>query len=216
MQRPRKTSPLTNLFRLHQAQRNLPPGIELVKADDFREWQVDIRVLDASPLYLNQTFRLNFTFSDTYPLEAPEVIFIYLPPSPTDPTRSGTAAPLSMPSQPTPAPPESQSQSQTSSTASQGAAPFPGRPIPIHPHIYSNGVICLDLLGSAGWSPVQSVESVCMSIQSMLTGNTRNERPQGDEQFCQSMGVRGPDGWGSSSLKRGLRDVRFAYDDDTV
>jgi ubiquitin-protein ligase len=68
MQRPRKTSPLTNLFRLHQAQRNLPPGIELVKADDFREWQVDIRVLDASPLYLNQTFRLNFTFSDTYPL----------------------------------------------------------------------------------------------------------------------------------------------------
>lgn len=55
---------------------------------------------------------------------------------------------------------------------------FPGadRPeIPIHPHVYSNGVICLDLLSNGnGWSPVQSVESVCMSIQSMLTGNTKN------------------------------------------
>lgn len=61
-----------------------------------------------------------------------------------------------------------------------------------------------------------------MSIQSMLTGNTKNERPQGDEQFCQSMGVRGPDGWSGyrggvgGGRGRGLRDVRFAYDDETV
>ena len=57
-----------------------------------------------------------------------------------------------------------------------------------------------------------------MSIQSMLTGNTKNERPQGDEQFCQSMGTRGPEGWSGGGYRRGrgLKDVRFAYDDDTV
>ncbi|KIX01542.1 uncharacterized protein Z518_09268 [Rhinocladiella mackenziei CBS 650.93] len=187
----------------NQAKQSFPPGIELVKADDFREWQVDIRVLDANPLYMNQVFRLSFIFSDSYPIEAPEVVFIHVPPSstPTSPPSS-----ISQPAQ-------SQSQAQRQSI------PFPGRPIPIHPHIYSNGIICLDLLGTAGWSPVQSVESVCMSIQSMLTGNTKNERPQGDEQFCQSMGVRGPDGWSgwrSGGHGRGLKDVRFAYDDDTV
>lgn len=45
------------------------------------------------------------------------------------------------------------------------------RSIPMHPHIYSNGIICLDLLDKAGWSPVHNVESVSMSLQSMLAGN---------------------------------------------
>ncbi|RYP65258.1 hypothetical protein DL769_006370 [Monosporascus sp. CRB-8-3] len=77
------------------------------------------------------------------------------------------------------------------------------RPIPMHPHIYSNGIICLDLLGSQGWSPVQSVESVCMSIQSMLTGNTKNERPPGDEEFVRANRLR-------------PRDIDFYYHDNTV
>jgi hypothetical protein len=65
-----------------------------------------------------------------------------------------------------------------------------------------------------------------MSIQSMLTGNTKNERPEGDMEFVRSMGPRGklgwserPSGgysWGGGGGGRGLRDVRFAYDDDTV
>ncbi|KAL2819819.1 ubiquitin-conjugating enzyme/RWD-like protein [Aspergillus granulosus] len=82
-------------------------------------------------------------------------------------------------------------------------APENKRPIPIHPHIYSNGIICLDLLGSAGWSPVQTVESVCMSIQSMLTANQRNERPPGDSEFV-------------TYNRRRPRDINFLYDDDNV
>ena len=79
----------------------------------------------------------------------------------------------------------------------------PSRTIPINPHIYSNGIICLDLLGTQGWSPVQNVESVCMSLQSMLTGNTRNERPPGNDEFVQRNTQR-------------PRDIRFVYEDSTV
>ncbi|RAL13791.1 ubiquitin-conjugating enzyme E2 [Aspergillus homomorphus CBS 101889] len=138
---------------------HLPPGISIVKSDTLEEWLMDIKVLDENPLYLNQTYRLKFTFNNKYPIE---VQFIELP------TTSDTP-----------------------------------RPIPIHPHIYSNGIICLDLLSSAGWSPVQTVESVCMSIQSMLTANSRNERPPGDQDFV-------------SYNRRRPRDINFMYDDDNV
>lgn len=45
--------------------------------------------------------------------------------------------------------------------------------VPVHPHIYSNGHICLDILGD-GWTPVQNIQSVAISIHSMLVSNTRN------------------------------------------
>lgn len=77
------------------------------------------------------------------------------------------------------------------------------RPIPVHPHIYSNGFICLDLLGKQGWSPVQNVQSICMSIQSMLTGNTKSERPPGDEEFVRTN-------------RQTARDVSYIYHDNQV
>ena len=81
----------------------------------------------------------------------------------------------------------------------------PPRQIPLHPHIYSNGIICLDLLGAQGWSPVQNVESICMSLQSMLTGNTKAERPEGDEEFCRR-----------TRPGMSTRAIAFVYDDDAV
>ncbi|KAL8718548.1 MAG: hypothetical protein Q9225_004338, partial [Loekoesia sp. 1 TL-2023] len=53
------------LAKVNQA---LPPGISLVSADDFKQWEMDIRVLDPNPLYLDQTFRLRFRFSNNYPI----------------------------------------------------------------------------------------------------------------------------------------------------
>lgn len=44
--------------------------------------------------------------------------------------------------------------------------------IPVHPHVYGNGHVCLDLLG-AGWSPVHTIMTVALSLQSMLAGNDK-------------------------------------------
>lgn len=49
-------------------QGHLPPGISIVKSDDFEEWQMDIKVLDSNPLYQNETYRLKFTFGSKYPI----------------------------------------------------------------------------------------------------------------------------------------------------
>lgn len=57
--------------------------------------------------------------------------------------------------------------------------------IPIHPHIYSNGHICLNLLGN-DWTPACSIESIILSLQSMLDTNTKMERPPDDERYVRS------------------------------
>ncbi|KAF2164218.1 hypothetical protein M409DRAFT_25560 [Zasmidium cellare ATCC 36951] len=141
---------------LAKIQGTLPPGISLVSASDLKTWEMDIRVLD-NPLYHpEENYRLRFSFSTSYPIEAPEVVFVQLA--------------------------------------------SPHRRIPMHPHIYSNGIICLDLLDSQGWSPVHNVESICISIQSMLASNTKDERPPGDAEFVRSNRSR-------------PRDISFLYHD---
>ncbi|SPO27766.1 related to ubiquitin-conjugating enzyme [Ustilago trichophora] len=52
-----------------------PEGCAIIKAEDLDEWQFSIQVLGNS-LYQGQKFALRFRFSDNYPMESPEVVFM--------------------------------------------------------------------------------------------------------------------------------------------
>lgn len=54
--------------------------------------------------------------------------------------------------------------------------------VPVHPHIYSNGHICLSIL-DRDWTPAMNVMSVCLSIQSMLSSAKKKSKPPGDESY---------------------------------
>eukprot|EP00197_Chlamydomonas_leiostraca_P003602 CAMPEP_0202859576 /NCGR_PEP_ID=MMETSP1391-20130828/1629_1 /ASSEMBLY_ACC=CAM_ASM_000867 /TAXON_ID=1034604 /ORGANISM="Chlamydomonas leiostraca, Strain SAG 11-49" /LENGTH=122 /DNA_ID=CAMNT_0049538621 /DNA_START=108 /DNA_END=476 /DNA_ORIENTATION=- len=78
---------------------------------------------------------------------------------------------------------------------------------PIHPHIYSNGHICLDILydgANGGWSPALTINKVCLSLRSMLASNTDKTPPPGDHDYCKRVGNRSP------------KQTRWDFDDDKV
>mmetsp|Transcript_3218 Transcript_3218/g.5170 ORF Transcript_3218/g.5170 Transcript_3218/m.5170 type:complete len:151 (+) Transcript_3218:591-1043(+) len=56
---------------------------------------------------------------------------------------------------------------------------------PVHPHIYSNGHICLSILYD-GWSPALRVDSVCMSVLSMLSSAEKKEPPIDNETYVRT------------------------------
>lgn len=53
-----------------------PPGIQILQADDLKEWSFSIQVLGDSSVFKDETFALRFRFADSYPLESPEVVFL--------------------------------------------------------------------------------------------------------------------------------------------
>ncbi|KYQ92043.1 Rab GTPase [Tieghemostelium lacteum] len=74
---------------------------------------------------------------------------------------------------------------------------------PIHPHIYSNGHICLSILYDA-WSPALTVSSVCVSILSMLSSCTEKVPPVDNQYYV------------SRSIGKTPKDTRWMFHDDTV
>jgi len=65
------------------------------------------------------------------------------------------------------------------------AVMFIGANIPVHPHVYSNGHICLSILTDE-WSPALSVQSVCLSILSMLSSCKEKQRPPDNDKYVVS------------------------------
>lgn len=105
-----------------------------------------------STIYEGEPYTLRVRFTDDYPMDSPEVVFL--------------------------------------------------TPAPVHPHIYSNGHICLNILAD-DWSPALTVKSVVLSILSMMSSATEKVLPPDNDRY-----TRG--------ANKNPKETRFAFHDDTV
>jgi ubiquitin-conjugating enzyme E2 W len=105
-----------------------------------------------STIYQGEPYTLRVRFTDDYPMDSPEVVFL--------------------------------------------------TPAPAHPHIYSNGHICLNILAD-DWSPALTVKSIVLSILSMMSSATEKVLPMDNDQYTRH-------------VNRNPKETRFVFHDDTV
>ena len=74
------------------------------------------------------------------------------------------------------------------------------KPTPAHEHVYTNGDICLSLLGG-DWRPTLTAEALALSIMSMLSSARKKSRPQ--------------DNSAHAGAKPGGRQDNWVYHDDS-
>ncbi|KAI5694869.1 hypothetical protein M8J75_007073 [Diaphorina citri] len=139
-----------------------PPGME-VDSDKAEQnlnlWTIHMKGAEGT-LYDGEEFQLQFKFGPKYPFDSPEVTFV------------GNNIPVH---------PHVYSNGHICLSILTGGlmtpvVTFVGNNIPVHPHVYSNGHICLSIL-TDDWSPALSVQSVCLSIVSMLSSCKEKKRP---------------------------------------
>lgn len=189
-------------------------GIYLINNDDYLiNFIFQIKLISNFKNKLiypdDELYYLNIKITDNYPVDSPQVKFIIYEqpeqessiPSSSSTSTTSTYTSTSSTSKNIPGskenPVDLDSLTTSTTRVSKGKSV-----IPYHPHIYSNGHICLNLLGD-DWTPACSIESILLSIQSMLTTNDKRERPPDDKSYIRHAPLN-------------PKNSRFVYHDDSV
>uniref|UniRef100_A0A0G4HEH9 UBC core domain-containing protein n=1 Tax=Chromera velia CCMP2878 TaxID=1169474 RepID=A0A0G4HEH9_9ALVE len=152
---PWRSSPTAQIRRLAKElqifPKDNPPEVQLSEHKTDDAIFVTIKC-PQDTVFAGETYVLRFRFSDAYPMDSPEVVFVDKSPE--------------------------------------------------HPHCYSNGHICLSVLGSM-WTPAMTVHSTALSILSMLSSCKKKARPDGDMMY-------------SARTSGSPKDTKWLYEDDSV